>query len=386
MTANTEARPRILLVDDEPHVTRGLRISFRRQPWDVDTAESGEEALERMAEAPYDVVVSDERMPGMQGSSLLSHVRERWPETIRIILSGQASVEAAARAINSAEIHRLLLKPCPPPEVASVITEALTRRAERLAFEAWRQTSLVQDAGPLRASFDRALDRLWVGFQPIVRARDMTLFGFEALYRSDEEEFANPAQILAAAKELGLEREVGSRVREAIARSVPRAPSRALILVNILPFELLEDDLVSVAAPLAPHAERIVLEITEREPFSGEEEMLHRLTDLRSQGYRIAVDDLGAGYSGLNTFTLFAPDFVKFDMELIRGIHRSPTKASLIRSMTQVCRELGIQSVAEGIEDDEELGSVIELGCDLLQGFHIGRPQRGFDEERREAA
>jgi EAL domain-containing protein (putative c-di-GMP-specific phosphodiesterase class I) len=100
------------------------------------------------------------------------------------------------------------------------------------------------------------------------------------------------------------------------------------------------------------------------------------VTRLRRCGYRLAVDDLGAGYAGLTTFAQLVPEVVKFDMELIRGIDRSTTKAKLVQSMATLCREMNIQTIAEGIETAEERRCVTSLGCDLLQGFEVGRPER----------
>ena len=76
-----EKKHRILFVDDEPAITRALKLALRKQPWEIVTADSGEEALERVSESPFDVVVSDERMPGLQGSDFLSIVRKDHPET-----------------------------------------------------------------------------------------------------------------------------------------------------------------------------------------------------------------------------------------------------------------------------------------------------------------
>ncbi len=95
-------------------------------------------------------------------------------------------------------------------------------------------------------------------------------------------------------------------------------------------------------------------------------------------GFRIAVDDLGAGYAGLTSFALLEPDFVKFDMALVRDVQTSPIRQKLIGSMTTLCREMGMRVVAEGIETVEERDTVMQLGCDLLQGFLLGRPGRAF--------
>jgi len=91
-------------------------------------------------------------------------------------------------------------------------------------------------------------------------------------------------------------------------------------------------------------------------------------------GYRVALDDLGAGYASLTSFAVLAPDLLKLDMSLVRGIHQSTTKQKLVGSMVRVCIDLGIGVVGEGVECVAEGDALIELGCDLLQGFLFGRP------------
>jgi EAL domain-containing protein (putative c-di-GMP-specific phosphodiesterase class I) len=95
---------------------------------------------------------------------------------------------------------------------------------------------------------------------------------------------------------------------------------------------------------------------------------------LRRLGYRLAVDDLGAGYAGLTSFAALNPHVVKLDMSLVRGADHEPVKQRVIASMTSLCKEFGIMVVAEGIETTAERDTVIALGCDLVQGFLLGRP------------
>jgi two-component system, probable response regulator PhcQ len=151
MTQKSDANNRlatILLVDDEPHVTEALKRAFRREPYEFLTAASALEAQTILEQRHVDVVVSDEQMPGLSGSQLLSWVRERFPHTIRMILSGQASLQAAVRAINEGEVYRFFLKPCNPTDLMVTIRQALaTKKLEeqsrRLLREYQRQAALL---------------------------------------------------------------------------------------------------------------------------------------------------------------------------------------------------------------------------------------------------
>lgn len=101
----------ILIVDDEKHVRTALRRALLDGDYNIQEAECGLAALDILNATPIKVIVSDERMPGMQGSELLTTVALRWPETVRILLTGQASLEAAVRAVNQGEVYRFLIKP-----------------------------------------------------------------------------------------------------------------------------------------------------------------------------------------------------------------------------------------------------------------------------------
>ena len=116
---------KVLFVDDEPHVTDSLKRSLRKEPYEILSANSASEALKMLAREPVDVVVSDEKMPGMQGSEFLAQVCKLYPETVRIILTGHGSMEAAIRAINEGEIYRFLTKPCNEVDLAVTIRQAL---------------------------------------------------------------------------------------------------------------------------------------------------------------------------------------------------------------------------------------------------------------------
>ena len=132
----------------------------------------------------------------------------------------------------------------------------------------------------------------------------------------------------------------------------------------------------SADAPLSAFASQVVLEITERASIDAIDGLPARIAALRQMGFRIAIDDLGSGYSGLSSIVQLHPDVVKLDMSLIRGVDPSRRSKKLIASLVGVCRELGILVVAEGIETAAERDALVRAGCDLLQGYLFARPQR----------
>ncbi len=118
----------ILIVDDEPSIRELLTDALSREPYDVLCAGSAEEALGIIDKKPVDVVLSDEKMPGMSGSEFLAIVRQQYPDTIRMILTGHASLEAAIRAINEGEIYRFFTKPCKMVDLTVTIRQALQHK------------------------------------------------------------------------------------------------------------------------------------------------------------------------------------------------------------------------------------------------------------------
>jgi response regulator RpfG family c-di-GMP phosphodiesterase len=125
----SSTRPRVLFVDDERLVLDAMRDSLRRFPFDIQSADTVDRGLEILASTDIDVVVSDERMPGMSGSEFLALVCELYPETVRIILSGQASPDAGQRSMFEGEVFRFVRKPCSAPDLARIIMEGLSERA-----------------------------------------------------------------------------------------------------------------------------------------------------------------------------------------------------------------------------------------------------------------
>jgi len=149
-TPTQPIRSTVLFVDDEPKILEGFRDALRRHPFTILTATSGADALSLLDTHPVDVVVSDERMPNMAGSEFLGVVRQRYPHTIRIVLTGQASLAAAIRAINEGEVYRFLTKPCNSADLAVTIQRALqlrdlARGSARLLARTRQQDQVLRD-------------------------------------------------------------------------------------------------------------------------------------------------------------------------------------------------------------------------------------------------
>jgi EAL domain-containing protein (putative c-di-GMP-specific phosphodiesterase class I) len=148
------------------------------------------------------------------------------------------------------------------------------------------------------------------------------------------------------------------------------------VFVNVDDEDLLDGELVGGGGALADFASRVVLEITERAQLDRIPHLSGRLTRLRDQGFRLAIDDLGAGYSGNVNLAILEPDVVKLDMALVRGVDRETSNRDVVRSVIRLCKKLRCVIVAEGVETEAERDTLVELGCDALQGFLLARPAR----------
>jgi EAL domain-containing protein (putative c-di-GMP-specific phosphodiesterase class I) len=376
----------VLLVDDDPAVLRAVGRALRSHGYIVVTAQDGEEAAKQIGESAFDVILSDIGMPGIDGIQLLRQVREHDLNVPVILITGEPAVRTAVQALEYGAFH-YLTKPIGTDSLEAVLEKAVrTHRMARIKQQAaellGNANALGADRAGLEASFDRAMQALWVAYQPIVDPRCNTVFGYEALLRSDEPTLPHPGAVLDAATRLGRLEELGRLIRLRAAQPVLANPGVGKLFVNLHVTDLLDPLLVSSGSPLAAISSQVVLEITERSSLDEVRDVRTRIASLREMGYSIAVDDLGAGYAGLTSFTLLEPEIVKLDMSLIRDAHQNSTKQKVVRSMTALAKDMGMIVVAEGVESVEERDVLIDLGCDYLQGYLFARPGPPFPEVR----
>lgn len=231
----------------------------------------------------------------------------------------------------------------------------------------------------LEDKLNRCLATLTLHFQPIVHANTRTRFGYEALLRSADKVLPHPGAILDAAERLERVATLGRAVRAQAAKVIASAPvERGLVFVNLHLHDLFDKQLLSPFAPLSKIASRVVLEITERTSLEGQIDLRYRVAELRELGFQIAIDDFGGGHARMGTLTPLDTDFVKLDMSLVRDVDKHQLKQRLIRSVTQLCREQGTQVIGEGVETAAEARVLVDLGCDLLQGYLIAKPAPPF--------
>lgn len=369
---------RVLVVDDELALARAYSRMLSAQGYDVKTSTDGLDASEILAQERFDAVVADVQMPGMTGIDLLRTSRRNDSGVPVILLTGGPTQAMADEAVESGALL-FLVKPVDMRVLVQIVDHATKLRRLALlhgsAVPCAEPSSVDPDDRPaFTGCFDRAVETLRMVYQPIVHWRSRTIFGYEALARTEEPALANPAALIDAAERLGRVRDVGRVVRRRVAADMDGAVRDARVFVNIHTVELEDPELFSPSAPLSRHGARVVLEVTERASLHEVNNVAAKVAALRALGYRVAVDDLGAGYAGLTTFAQLLPEFVKIDMSLVRRVEHEPVKRELIRHLAQLCDEMGMFVVAEGVESCAERDVLREIGCDLMQGYLFARP------------
>ncbi|MCC6333638.1 MAG: EAL domain-containing protein [Myxococcales bacterium] len=367
-----EPSGRVLVVDDDEVMLKVCSAVLSSVGLTADLVSNPLDALARIRSYRYDAIVSDIRMPGGDGISLLRAARAQDATVPFVLMTGAPSVETAVSALEYGAL-KYLQKPFSVDELAHAVSSAVHRRVQS------------EDLPALRARLDHALSHLWMAYQPIVSWGARAVFSYEALFRTTAKDVNGPLEMLDLAERTQRLFDVGRAIRARVAHDAAALTPGRLLFVNLHPADLDDPELYRSDAPLTAQASRVVLEITERASIADLRDVLSRVSALRALGYRVAIDDLGAGYAGLTTFAQVQPEFVKLDGSLVRGIEKDRARQVVVSSMINAARALGSQVIAEALETRAERQQLEALGVDLLQGFYFCRPERPFASPRAEA-
>lgn len=240
------------------------------------------------------------------------------------------------------------------------------------------QSSLTDEKELIRALI--AERNLSIVFQPIVDMEDGRVFAFEALTRPGANSgFKNPGQLFHAADHHGMLWELEQVSRQASFEAAAGWQDGTHLFLNSSPAVFSDRRFpASIRECLARtpglSMNRVVLEITELSDESMSEQLVERALELKAAGYKVAVDDAGAGTSGLNRIVQIRPAWIKLDTEFVRNIQADPFRQNLVRFFVHFARLSNINLVAEGIETAEELATVVSVGVRFAQGFFLARP------------
>jgi EAL domain-containing protein (putative c-di-GMP-specific phosphodiesterase class I) len=208
-------------------------------------------------------------------------------------------------------------------------------------------------------------------FQPVYDLEAGDVFAYEALARFPMEPYRPPSDWFADAAEVGLGVELELGAIESALAEIDGLPDGVRLAINVSPLTALSPHFFNV---LAPRANRVIIEVTEHERVEDYEALNEALAPLRALGASVAIDDVGAGFASLTHILKLAPDIVKLDLSLTRGIAADPARDALASSLVDFASGIDATIGAEGIETQSELDRLRVLKVRYGQGFHLGAP------------
>ena len=224
--------------------------------------------------------------------------------------------------------------------------------------------------------------RLATFFQPLICNKTTSVFGYECLMRGLEldQQVISPLRLISAARKSGKLQSLDELARiVAIDNATKLGIDDVAFFINFSPRYMTRQipgmqETVDAALDSGISANRFVFEITESDEIEDIEFVIEVLSLLREAGFKIALDDIGAGYNSLTRLAEIQPDFVKIDMDLIRGVNNDPFKSCIASKLLELSRELQISTIVEGVETAEEWEWAREHGADYAQGFYFAKP------------
>lgn len=218
-------------------------------------------------------------------------------------------------------------------------------------------------------------------FQPIVDFQSQSIMGYESLIRGPSDSaLHNPVMLFDIARREGALPELDLLCKRTGINEFKAKRLAGKLFLNTTPQGLFEPDhrtglTLEYLLKIGLRPEHVVIELTEQYPMTDFSMVSHALEHYRRMGFEIAIDDLGAGYSGLTRWAELRPEYVKIDRHFIENIHSDSVKQSFVRSIVDIAKELQCKVIAEGIERREECQTLIDMGVPLGQGYYFGRPQ-----------
>lgn len=370
---------RILVVDDDPVLRSTVSQYLRARTWQVDCASDRDEAETLLARYMYSVVLADlalaeQRFEGLNLLETVSHYSSP-PKVIAMTGYATADVEIAALRRGA---DRFIRKPLALSElertVAILSSDEIAKRSEGSAAAVFAKTELLN-----RITADGGI-RSYV--QPIFRIREgeHCLAGVECLSRGPEGSLYEPAEVLFEyTRRKNAEPVVDCKCIALALRSCRQISSHLRLSLNVHASTLgrMADFarwLTSTAAVSSVPLSQITMEIVEHGRALNPHGFLENIAALRSVGVRIALDDIGLGYSNYGILVQVHPDYFKMDRYFVDGCHSDKYRRAVLASVAQLARDIGGEVVAEGVDSRLDLGTVLSLGITLIQGYLFCSP------------
>jgi EAL domain-containing protein (putative c-di-GMP-specific phosphodiesterase class I)/CheY-like chemotaxis protein len=384
-------RLRFLVVEDQGFQRWALESMLKTLgATQVYSAENGQVALEifRTVRPRVDIIVTDLSMPGMDGMEFIRHVAESGTPVSIILVSEQdpalvASVASMTKAYGG-QLLEAMQKPLTAQKLASAIAQYRGPLLEPPSNIPLCAFSLAEIESAVHN------DEFEPFFQPKVDLATGELKGAEALarWRHPLHGCVMPLSFIGILESHGkVDAMTSSILREAATRcrAWRNRGSKATVSVNISRVSLadvtLADRLANIVEESGIKPRDVVLEVTETAAASDEGRVLENLSRLRMKGFGLAIDDYGTGYSSMQQLCRIPFTELKIDQSFVRNAGTSHTSRAVIESSLEIAQKLGIDAVAEGVENANEARLLRDLGCRMGQGYYFGRPVPAGDFE-----
>lgn len=389
--------PKLLILDDDPLAGQTIQSIAEFAGFDVHFLMAPAPFFEQIEEWQPDFIALDLIMPEMDGVLVIEELAARQCQARLIITSGVGNrvLDAAARAAreHGLNMQGILAKPFTPAALRSLLSRPCEngKPAPRTASD-----RTLPDARRLEEAL--AAQRLQVYLQPKVSCNSHRLHGFEALVRWQEPDLGSvpPDLFIPLAERKGL---IGTLTRQVVDQLLtwlaarlpgtdtctsPEAMDRCSLIsglrlaINISAASMPDTELFDwIEQRCREHGippQHIVLELTETSAMEDATASLNLLTRLRVKGFQLSIDDFGTGFSSMLQLVRLPFSEIKVDKSFVLTALQSQESRSVIKSIVDLGHSLGLQTTAEGIEDEETLNYLCQAGCDLAQGFYIARP------------
>jgi EAL domain-containing protein (putative c-di-GMP-specific phosphodiesterase class I)/ActR/RegA family two-component response regulator len=376
---------RVLIADDEPALRVALAdlLEHEDRVILIGSAGDADEAIQIAVDERPDVALVDVKMPAGGGPRAAREIMRRSPDTRVIALSAFEDRPTVLEMLRAGAVG-YLVKGTAGEEIlgsiqkvmaggASLSSEVIAGIVQELTNQLRREEAEREARDERRSEIERfvAGEGLSMAFQPIVDLADGTTVGIEALARFRSLPLRPPNEWFAEAVALALGVQLELTTVAQALQSLGKIPPDAYLALNCSHRAATSPDLVRLLGEDAP---RIVLEITEHEAVEDYDDLVLALSPLRDLGVKVAIDDAGAGFASLRHTLRIAPDIVKMDMSLTRGIDSDRGKKALATALVSFAQEMDMAMVAEGIETAGELETLRDLGVRYGQGFFLAEP------------
>ena len=377
----------IHIIDDEPDIGGLIREVVEGIGLKCQTYSSAADFLDAWGRvAEHDLIILDLMMPKMDGIELMRKLVERGcPQGIILISGSDQSILHSAEVLALAQGLRIL-KAVAKPIHLSEFSSLILRHAEHMGEHAAKRRS----ATDIPAEFDAeeleqgvSMGQMVLHYQPQVQISTGRLVGVEALVRWQHPRFGLifPDRFIPQMEQLGI---IENLTREIISTAVERQRVWAReffpfgMSVNISARDTsslgLPDQLAVLLTTHQLDPEQLTLEITETALIREQVRSLDMLTRLRLKGVKLSIDDFGTGFSSFLQIYRAPFSELKVDRAFVSRMQNDTEAMTIVEICIQLARKLKMRTVAEGVEDEVALQVLAELGCDMAQGYHIGRP------------